>query len=294
MPQVAWLVSAYKLQKPSASVILHGHEWLSAVGLILLRRRAVDVATVFTTHATLVGRYVCADTSTQIDFFNALPSLNADAEACAPPSLPSDLPLAHRGIAHRHALEKGAAQSAHVFTTVSEITAMEAKFVLGREADVIVPNGLVLDNFAALHEHENLHAKYKDVVHQFVKGHFYGHYDFDLSETLYFFTAGRYEYHNKGADIFLDALGTLNDRLKAQKSKKTVVAFIIMPAPNRGFNADCLKVVLKSFLSHRRGPCHAAGPAAQRQRPQEADRRPHHGSRPPRRSPQRLHPCVGL
>ena len=59
---------------------------------------------------------------------------------------------------------------------------------------------------SAIHEFQNLHARYKEKIHEFIRGHFYGHYDFDLENTLYFFTAGRYEFRNKGVDMFLEAL----------------------------------------------------------------------------------------
>jgi glycogen(starch) synthase len=57
-----------------------------------------------------------------------------------------------------------------------------------------------------MHEFQNLHALSKAKINDFVRGHFYGHYDFDLENTLYFFTAGRYEYRNKGVDMFIESL----------------------------------------------------------------------------------------
>jgi len=79
---------------------------------------------------------------------------------------------------------------------------------------------LNVQKFTALHEFQNLHAKVwhscalylhtahqaKGKIHSFVRGHFYGHLDFDLDKTLYFFIAGRYEYTNKGADMFIESL----------------------------------------------------------------------------------------
>jgi len=57
-----------------------------------------------------------------------------------------------------------------------------------------------------MHEFQNLHAANKQKIHSFTEGHFYGHIDFDLDNVLYFFTAGRYEFRNKGVDLFLEAL----------------------------------------------------------------------------------------
>jgi glycogen(starch) synthase len=104
-----------------------------------------------------------------------------------------------------------------------------------------LPNGLNVVKFQAIHEFQNLHAKSKESIHEFVRGHFFGHYDFDLDNTLYFFTAGRYEYRNKGVDMFIESLARLNYRLKQAKSNINVVAFIIMPAKNNSYTAESLR-----------------------------------------------------
>lgn len=93
----------------------------------------------------------------------------------------------------------------------------------------------------ALHEFQNLHAKSKEKIHEFVRGHFCGHYSFDLENTLYFFTAGRFEYRNKGVDMFIESLARLNHILKQSGSKMTVVAFIIMPCANRSYTVEALR-----------------------------------------------------
>ena len=72
---------------------------------------------------------------------------------------------------------------ATVFTTVSEITAFEALHILNRQVDVITPNGLNIERFTALHTFQNLHARYKDKISNFVRGHFYGYYDFDIDKV---------------------------------------------------------------------------------------------------------------
>merc|ERR1719510_2562020 len=83
--------------------------------------------------------------------------------------------------------------------------------------------------------------KAKEKINQFIRGHFYGHFDFDLDKTLYFFTAGRYEFGNKGADIFIESLARLNYQLKETKSDKTVVAFLIFPTKTNSFNVESLR-----------------------------------------------------
>lgn len=215
-----------RLPGPSPLLVAQFHEWLTGVGLLLLRLHHSRVATIFTTHATLLGRYLCA---ANIDFYNNLPNFNVDKEA------------GDRQIYHRYCIERAAVQAAHVFTTVSQVTADEAEHLLKRKADLILPNGLNVVKFSAMHEFQNLHAKAKDKIHDFVRGHFYGHYDFDLDKTLYFFIAGRYEFSNKGVDLFLESLARLNHYLKSSNSDITVVAFIILPTKTNSFNVDSLK-----------------------------------------------------
>ncbi|OZC08187.1 starch synthase [Onchocerca flexuosa] len=97
---------------------------------------------------------------------------------------------------------------------ISEITGLEATHLIKRKPDILTPNGLNVIKFAALHEFQNLHAVAKEKIHDFIRGHFYGHYDFNLDKTIYLFTAGRYEFTNKGGDFFIEALARLNYLLK--------------------------------------------------------------------------------
>ena len=206
-------------------VLAHFHEWQGGAALPRLRHAGARVATVFTTHATLVGRSLSA---ANVDLYGHLGSINAGAVA------------GEHGFAHRHAVEGAAAQAADVFTTVSAITALEAQQFLGRRPDVLLPNGLNIERFAAPHEFQVLHQRNKQVIHEFVMGHFFPSYTFDLDRTIYAFTAGRYEYRNKGLDVFIEALYQLNERMRAEESPATVVAFIVTRAPYRALNVETL------------------------------------------------------
>lgn len=223
---VAWFLGEYVAKDTGHAVVAHFHEWLAGVAIPLCRKRRLDVTTIFTTHATLLGRYLCAGS---VDFYNNLQNFDVDSEA------------GKRGIYHRYCVERAAAHSADVFTTVSHITAFEAEHLLKRKPDGVLPNGLNVVKFSAMHEFQNLHAQMKEKINDFVRGHFYGHYDFDLDKTLYFFIAGRYEFRNKGADMFIESLARLNYRLKQAGSDMTVVAFIIMPAATNSYTVETLK-----------------------------------------------------
>ncbi|XP_066964835.1 glycogen [starch] synthase isoform X2 [Macrobrachium rosenbergii] len=255
-------------------IAAHFHEWLAGVGLIMLRVRNVDVATIFTTHATLLGRFLCAGA---VDFYNNLDKLTSSPkqniaevnglEDTSPSTKPLVEPLkdplpdsssdkdrfvkstlfnideeaGKRGIYHRYCMERCAVHLSHTFTTVSEITGVEAENLLKRKPDVITPNGLNVKKFSALHEFQNLHALSKEKINDFIRGHFYGHMDFDLDKTLYFFIAGRYEFGNKGADLYIEALARLNHYMKASGTDKTVIAFMIFPAKTNNFNIESLR-----------------------------------------------------
>jgi glycogen(starch) synthase len=207
-------------------VIGHFHEWMAAVAVPRIAHLKLPVATVFTTHATLLGRYLASDDP---EFYQHLPSIQPDEAA------------ARRDIHPRFAIERAAAHASTVFTTVSQVTGSEAGALLGRVPDVILPNGLNLHRFAALHEFQNLHRQYKEVIHDFVMGHFFPGYSFDLDRTIYLFTSGRYEYRNKGMDLFIEALHRLNGRLKRLADPPTVVAFLITKAATRHLNVGVLQ-----------------------------------------------------
>lgn len=207
-------------------VLAHFHEWMGGVAVPRISHMKLDMSTLFTTHATLLGRYLASDNP---DFYRNLPFINPEAEAD------------RYGIYPRFAIERAAAHAATVFTTVSEVTDVEARQLLGRGADVILPNGLNIHRFAALHEFQNLHRQYKERIHEFVAGHFFPSYTFDLDRTLYLFTSGRYEYRNKGMDLFIEALWRVNERLKQAPDAPTIVAFIITRAAVRNISVGVLQ-----------------------------------------------------
>ncbi|KAI3379519.1 hypothetical protein SNEBB_010049 [Seison nebaliae] len=207
-------------------IVAHYHEWQSGIGLLFIRTWKIAIATIFSTHATMLGRYLCAG---KVDFYNNLSKFDTDREA------------GERQIYHKYCLERAAAHCSHVFCTVSNITALEAKYLLKREADVVTPNGLNVKKYTALHEFQNLHAKSKDKINEFVRGHFFGHYDFSLDKTIYVFSAGRYEFENKGVDLFLESLARLNRLLIESNSDITVIAFLIFPTKTNNFNVESLQ-----------------------------------------------------
>jgi glycogen(starch) synthase len=203
---------------------------MAGIAVPRIRQLDIPVSTVFTTHATLLGRYIA---SNDPNFYGNLASFDADAMA------------RHYMIWPKYAIERAATHSAHIFSTVSEVTAREAEYLLGRKPQFVLPNGLNPHHFTALHEFQNLHLQYKERIHEFVMGHFFPSYSFDLDRTLYIFTSGRYEYRNKGMDLFIESLYKLNQRLRSMAKPPTVVAFIITRAPTKNLNVTALQNHLK-------------------------------------------------
>lgn len=208
------------------NMIAHFHEWMAGLPIPGIRKGNLNIKIVFTTHATLLGRYLAMNDP---GFYDHLPFYNWEKEA------------ANFNVKPIAEIERASAHGAHVFTTVSEITGKECSYLLGRNPDLILPNGLNIERFEALHQVQNQHVYLKNEIHNFVMGHFFQSYSFNLDKTLYFFTSGRYEYHNKGFDLTLEALARLNYKMQQAKMDITVVFFFVTKKPFYSFNPEVLQ-----------------------------------------------------
>ena len=190
-------------------VIAHFNEWNTAFGLFYLKRYLPQVGTLFTTHATTVGRSIAGNNKQLYDF---LPGYHGDQ-------------MAHElNVESKHSVEKQAAKLADCFTTVSSITAKECTQILEKKPDVITPNGFE-DDFVPRNEQfaqkrEQARTTLKQVAEALLC--------YALpSDTLFVATSGRYEYINKGINLFLDSL---NQAEEDHKLNRTIAAFIMVPA----------------------------------------------------------------
>lgn len=201
---------SYKQKK-----IAQFHEWLSCGALLYLKMNKVKIGTVFTTHATMLGRTLAGN---NVDLYNKLKKIDAEEEAYT------------WNIAAKHQVERVSAQVCDVFTTVSEITAIEAEHFLKKKPDILLFNGIDLKHHSSFDEVAVKHRLYREKMKEFLQYYFFPYYSFDLENTLMYFISGRYEFHNKGLDIFIKALGRLNRRLKREKSRRSIVVFFWVPA----------------------------------------------------------------
>ncbi|MBW2977183.1 hypothetical protein KY347_07110 [Candidatus Woesearchaeota archaeon] len=228
---VAWGYAAGKLIEELASSfnrrgVAHFHEWLSGSALLYLCKNKVKIAKVFTTHATVLGRTLA---NSNMDLYNIWDKLDPEKEAY------------NCHVESKHQIEKQAASNADVFTTVSEITGIEAEHFLKLKPDILLPNGLDIDKFPTFEEISINHRIQRDRIREFLLYYFFPYYTFDIKETLFYFIAGRYEFRDKGIDIFIKSLARLNEKLKETKSKKTIVAFIWVPASIRNVKQELLE-----------------------------------------------------
>lgn len=215
-----------KDQGTKNDITAHFHEWMAATSLADIKQEGMRVATVFTTHATMLGRYIAGN---EAGFYEKLSTYDWRKEA------------KNYGIEAQAGIEYAAANAAHVLTTVSDVTARECEVFFQKTPDLILPNGLNISRFTATHEHQNLHNRYKEKINQFVLGHFFQSYSFDLDKTLYFFTSGRYEFRNKGYDVTMEALSRLNWKMKMAGIDTTVIMFFVTKRPYYSIDPEVLQ-----------------------------------------------------
>lgn len=225
---VAKFLEKMRQKLPKAEIVAHFHEWLAGSGILHLKNLNVNMATVFTTHATMLGRAISGSNQ---ELYANLNALNPREEAYK------------YHVQDKYLTELACAKTADVFTTVSEITGIEAEKILDKKPDMILPNGLGVKEFPTMEEAVLLHRKNRDIMREFITYYFFPYYQFDIEESLIFFMVGRNEFRNKGMDVFIDALGGLNERLKKEKSQKTIISFFFIP--------DGVREIKNSLLSDR-------------------------------------------
>lgn len=189
-------------------VIYHGNEWMTGLGLLYIKRYMPQIATIFTTHATSIGRSIAGNNKPLYDYLFAY---NGDQMA------------GELNMQSKHSIEKQTAHNVDCFTTVSEITANECKELLDKPVDVVLPNGFE-DDFipkgaAFTRKRKAARKKVLEVANALLGT--------DLGDdTLIVSTSGRYEFRNKGVDVYIEAMNRL---LRDKELKKDVLAFIEVP-----------------------------------------------------------------
>ena len=190
------------------NVVYHANEWMCGLGALYIKNKLPQIATVFTTHATSIGRSIAGNQKPLYDYLFAYHG---------------DQMAEELNMQSKHSIEKQTAWHVDCFTTVSDITANECKELLDKPVDVVLPNGF--DNSfvpkAASFTKKRKVARQKMLQ---VANALLGENLDD--ETIIVSTSGRYEFRNKGIDVFVEAMNRL---LRDRDLKKKVLAFIVVP-----------------------------------------------------------------
>lgn len=200
--------------------IAHFHEWMCGAGILALKQLAPSMGTVFTTHATVLGRAMAGN---GVDIYARMSEISPSQEAF------------RYNVTAKCSMETVSAREADVFTTVSGITAEEARVFLGRTPDVITDNGLDLstihdysaDRDAALANRARLLEPVSRLLRREI-----------TPDTRILVISGRYEYHNKGVDLFLDALARAKKSM--QNTSNKVLALMLMMGGHTGVDENAV------------------------------------------------------
>ena len=193
----------------SLKAVYHANEWMCGLGALYIKKVLPQIGTIFTTHATSIGRSIAGNQKPLYDYLFAY---NGDQMA------------GELNMQSKHSIEKQTAHNVDCFTTVSDITANECLELLDKPVDVVLPNGF--DN-SFVPKPQTFGRKRKlarrrmlDVANALLGE------QLQDEDTLIVSTSGRYEFRNKGIDVFIEAMNRL---LRDRDLKKTVLAFIVVP-----------------------------------------------------------------
>lgn len=215
---------------PSDNVVAQFHEWQAGAGLLYLKYKSLPIGCVFTTHATMMGRCIC---SNGMPLYDRLDSYNGDELA------------ARFNVVARHSLEKISAINADALTTVSSITARECHQFYGRYVDVVTPNGFE-NSFTPASEDEYIQKRaaarkrLTEVASAMAGAEV-------ASDAVFVGIGGRYEYHNKGIDVFIDALASLKNSGYAGRE---ILAFVMIPSGHNGPDRNLLHKLSGTGAEH--------------------------------------------
>lgn len=214
--------SFFKYHNLSAkdNVIFQAHEWQTCLAALYINKYVPEVATIFTTHATTIGRSIAGNSK---PLYDHLSNYNGDQMA-------DEL-----NVQAKHSVEKQAAWNVDCFTTVSDITAKECEALLDKSVDEVLVNGFEDDFVPSPVPTFNTLRRRARASMLRVASTLLGT---KLAEdTLIVSIGGRYEYSNKGINVFVDAVNRLRYN---QELDREVLAFVMVPAWIKGPRQDLI------------------------------------------------------
>ena len=214
----------YKLEDKKVAALFN--EWMLGMGALYIQKQLPAIATLFTTHATSIGRSIAGNNKALYAYMDGY---NGDQMA------------GELNMEAKHSLEKQTALHVDCFTTVSDITARECKQLLDKAPDIVTPNGFEPNFVPTDKEYDKKRtAARRDLLN--VAEKLLG---CPISPDAFLVsTSGRYEYRNKGIDVFIEAMNRVRTSGRLQRE---VVAFIMVPAWVRDARADLKEVIDKNI-----------------------------------------------
>ena len=202
------------------------NEWMLGMGALYIKKQIPAIATLFTTHATSIGRSIAGNNKALYAYMDGY---NGDQMA------------KELNMEAKHSLEKQTAHHVDCFTTVSDITARECKQLLDKAPDIVTPNGFEPNFVPEGKEYTKKRAEARKTLIN-VAEKLLG---CPISpDALLVSTSGRYEYRNKGIDVFIEAMNRVRNSGELQRE---VVAFLMVPAWVRDARADLKEVIEKNI-----------------------------------------------
>ena len=217
---IAHFINYHHHNMPHSQTVAHFHEWMTGAGILYLKKHAPDVATVFTAYSTVLGRAICAGGKR---LYSILRSYDPEKTA-------RDL-----GVYAKFSLERAAALNADAMTTISEVTAIECEHFLDSTPNVITPSGLsstlILNEDTRLEKRKTARQCLKKVAEALLNQKI-------ADDTLFIVNSGKYDFHSKGIDMFIDTMVELRNH---RQPDKDIIAWIFTPARQLGARKRLLK-----------------------------------------------------
>ena len=212
-------------------IVYQAHEWMTGLGMMFLKAEAPQVATIFTTHATSIGRSIAGNNKLLYKYFHGY---NGDQMA-------SELSMEAK-----HSVEKKAAHYADCLTTVSSFTDRECRQLLEKAADVVLPNGFERSARPMSPVAQSRHILL-DTASALIG-------EVLPADTFIISTSGRNDYRCKGFDVYLESLAQLSARLREEAPQKRVLALIEVPCWVKEPRKDLLEQLRKPVKERKRLP----------------------------------------
>ncbi len=213
-------------------VVYQAHEWMTGLGALYVKKHVPAIGTIFTTHATSIGRSIAGNGKPLYDYLFAYNGNQMADEL---------------NMQSKHSIERQTAHNVDCFTTVSDVTDRECFELLDKRCDVVLPNGFEMGFVPKGVSFMSRRRKARQRIFEVANALMGTTLD---DSTMIISTSGRYEWKNKGIDVYLDALHRIvrDDRLQ-----RMVLALVEVPGWQAGPRVDLQDRLASASSQHSGG-----------------------------------------